>query len=408
MCYLGLPSLVWAETDATPQAADAITGPASVDKQLESDQSIKSSILGLDILDSWQKWKAGIAEKSGLDFGLDYNALGFVASESLGEKDAASGVFRFYGNWTLVNRGTNDAGGIVFKIENRHGFTDVAPKALAAQLGYAGLNSVVFSDQGWRTTHLFWSQNFRDGRGIAYAGFLDVTDYTDVYALGSPWAAFNNSVFGTGSGTIGDLPDGALGVMVGGFLTNTLYAGGGIVDANGDTSNLSGEAQDFFDDPETFKTLEFGWSRSSTELDRVNNIHATLWQVDERSEAGMPKGWGIAFSASSSVNEIWIPFFRGGWSEDGGSLYEASLSFGFGYQPKRSHDQIGVGLNISRPNPSTFGPGLNDQFTSEIFYRLQVSQNFVVTPSIQLLGNPALNPEDDFIAIFGLRGRVSY
>ena len=110
--------------------------------------------------------------------------------------------------------------------------------AFAGELGYAGLTSVGYSDQGWRATHLFWRQRFGDGRGVSYIGFLDTTDYADVYTLASPWTGFANIAFQNGSGAMGGIPDGALGAMVGGFLTDKLYLVGSIADANGDPTDL--------------------------------------------------------------------------------------------------------------------------------------------------------------------------
>lgn len=399
----------WAQEKQPSQAAKAISGPAAVDNQLAEDQKTKPGILGTDVLESWDNWKSDIDKRTGLNFGLDYNALGFGATASLGDNTSASGVFRLFGTWNFFGRGTGSEGGIVFKLENRHSYTDVAPSGFAAELGYAGLLDVAFSDQGWRMTHLFWRQGFSDGRGLAYAGFLDITDYADVYALSSPWTGFSNLAFQTGSGTIGGLPDGALGAMVGGFVSDNVYLTASLVDANGDTTDLGNEAEAFFDDFETFTTLEIGWTPSKKNEPALilNNYHLTFWHIDERPSAGTPEGWGVAFSASKTFGEQWLTFLRGGWAEDGGSWYEGSLSAGFGYQPEDSHDQLGVALNIARPNPSTYGDGLDDQLTGEIFYNLQVADKFTVIPSVQLLGNPALNPDEDFIAVFGLRARVA-
>lgn len=134
----------------------------------------------------------------------------------------------------------------------------------------------------------------------------------DVYALASPWTGFGNLAFENGSGTIGGMPDGAFGVMVGGFISGNIYAVSGIADANGDATDLTGELDSFLDDCETFKSLEIGWTSSQPELFLMNNIHVTFWQIDERSEAGTSDGWGVAFSASGTVGEDWTPFIRGG------------------------------------------------------------------------------------------------
>jgi porin len=97
------------------------------------------------------------------------------------------------------------------------------------------------------------------------------------------------------------------------------------------------------------------------------------------------------------------PFLRGGWSKDGGSLYEASVSTGLGYY-LGSH-VLGLGLNWSRPNENTFGAKLDHQFTSEVFFKWQVAHQLQISPSLQFIGNPALNPDAEFIALFGLRTR---
>ncbi len=107
----------------------------------------------------------------------------------------------------------------------------------------------------------------------------------------------------------------------------------------------------------------------------------------------------------------------GSWTYDGGGAYETSVSAGFGYMNKPGGNLLGVGLNWGRPNSDTFPIDLDDQWTSEIFYRLQLSQNVQVTPSVQLLIDPALyetinapkgGGDKDLIALFGVRARVQF
>jgi porin len=387
-------------------AANDLAGPASVGAQLAADAKDKPEFLGVDLQNGFDAWKAGVKERTGLDFGVDYISLGLAATDSLGDSTAASGVFRVYGTWELFNRGKENSGSLIFKVENRHAYTDVAPEAFAGELGYAGITSTGYSDQGFRATHLFWKQRFGDGRGVSYIGFLDTTDYVDVYTLASQWTAFTNIAFQTGSGAMGGIPDGALGAMVGGFLTNHLYLLGGIADANGDATNLGDGFDSMFNDFETFKSLEFGWVSKQEEA-FLNNAHVTLWQVDERSRAGTPDGWGISASITKSTDNGFMPFLRGGWADDGGSLYETSVSAGFGYTPNPGQSMLGVGLNWNRPNRSTFGANLDDQYSLEIFQQLQLTEGIELTPSVQIIRNPALNPTDDWSAFFGLRLRVA-
>jgi porin len=69
---------------------------------------------------------------------------------------------------------------------------------------------------------------------------------------------------------------------------------------------------------------------------------------------------------------------------------------------------LGAGLNWSRPNEDTFGSKLNDQYSLEVFQQWQLTEGIELTPSIQVIKNPALNPDKDTVAMLGLRLRVAF
>ncbi len=386
-------------------------GPASVGAQLKSDHERKATPYWFEGLSGnvkpYYDFKTKVNDKYGLAFGADYNALYQGASESLGEDDAAGGVIRFYGTWTLRGRGSKDTGALTFKIENRHRLGGgIAPQQLAEEVGYAGLTAITFSDAGSILTNLYWQQSFNDNSVAFAAGIVDVTDYVDVYGLVSPWTNFNNLAFSTDP-TI-PAPDQGLGAAVRGTFGGNYYVLAGLADTNGDPSD-PGEAFDsFFDTAEYFKHVEAGWF-SSWDNRFSDNVHLTAWQADAREAAQVPEGWGAALSFSRKFDNRWLPFLRLGYTDGGGgSLLERSLSAGFGYFRKDRSDVLGVGLNWGRPSEGTFGPGLDDQFTAELFYRVQLFQHMTITPDIQLLVDPALNPEEDTVWVFGLRARVSF
>jgi len=54
------------------------------------------------------------------------------------------------------------------------------------------------------------------------------------------------------------------------------------------------------------------------------------------------------------------------------------------------------------------GPDLDDQYATEVYYRWQVAEEIAITPSAQLLIDPALNPDDDTLWVFGLRARLAF
>ncbi|GEM_PF-2721547 len=65
-------------------------------------------------------------------------------------------------------------------------------------------------------------------------------------------------------------------------------------------------------------------------------------------------------------------------------------------------DMLGFVFNWGRPSEETCGPGLRDQYTAEFYYQLHLLSHLTITADIQLVVNPALNPDEDQIWIFGL------
>ena len=115
-------------------------------------------------------------------------------------------------------------GGLVWKFEHRHGYANPAPSPLwaATELGYLGLQAPPFNDGGFRTQNFYWRQRLNEGRFSVVAGFLDATDFLDLYGMISPWLHFTNFVFSTGSATM-DVPnDAGLGAAVGAMLTDEI------------------------------------------------------------------------------------------------------------------------------------------------------------------------------------------
>jgi len=382
-------------------------GPTSVGGTLDGDRRAEAMMpADAQPTRGYFDFKQRVEDKYGLAFGFDYNAFYQKASQIPGEDSAAGGVLRAFGQWTLTGRGTQNTGTLVYKVENRHRIgTDIAPQDLGFEAGYVGLTAVPFSDIGWALTNLFWNQHLLANRVGFVAGVVDTTDYVDVYGLVNPWTDFSNLAFSTDP-TI-PAPNQGLGAAVRIMATDNYYILGGIADANGVPTDPGKAFDSFFNDAEFFSHLEFGWAES-LEKGFSDNIHLTAWHVDTRKQAGVPDGWGLAFSFSRLFADKWEPFLRAGYADDGGALWEKSVSAGFGYYTRKRSDLVGVGLNWSQPSSDTLGPGLDDQYTAEVFYRVQILKTLTITPDVQLFFNPALNPSENLIAIYGLRARLAF
>lgn len=402
-----------AQETQTPNDDESISypqfgGPDSVQDQTIDDARQKDSISGVDILKGYSGWKENLRKKHGFSFTLDYTAGLVGVSNALYDEDFFSGgAARFYGAWDLVGRESGNTGTFVWKVENRHKYTEIPPNGTASQVGYAGITYPTLSDIGTRLTNLYWKQNLYKGRMEVIAGMIDTTDWVDLYLLASPWTGFSNFVFATGGASIPTPDDSAVGLYINGMLTDNLYLIGGFADTNADSTDPFEGFDTFFNDNEYFKTIELGWTTSQDRF-YLDNTHITFWHADKREEVGVSEGWGVNFSFSKSFDEKWMPFLRAGYADDGGSLLQKTISTGLGYHLQDDISLLGLGINWGQPNEDTFGPDLDDQYTFELFCRIQVTQNIQITPDIQYLINPARNPDEDDSWVLGLRARMVF
>jgi porin len=225
--------------------------------------------------------------------------------------------------------------------------------------------------------------------------------------MASPWLHFMNFAFSTGSATIGLPNDAAVGVAFGTMLTDRFYLIAGLTDTNGDPSDPFKGFDNFFSDNEYFASIEVGYT-SSQERIILDNYHLTVWHKDRQDAANIPSGWGVNFSASRYLNDNFMPFLRGGYTEDAGSLLESSISAGIGYNTEAFNGLLGAAVNWGSPNEDTFVPDLDDQFALEVFYRAAAGRYAALTVDLQYIQNPAINPFESSIWMFNLRGRVVF
>jgi porin len=389
------------KTKSGYQDRPGIGGPASVGAQLEEDDELKEPAIRIpaidDFLKPWFDWKKRLNEQYGFQLGLDYNTLYQKASETLTDEDkAASWALRLFGRWTLLNRDTKDTGTLVFKVENRHRLgTDIPPSQLGFDVGYNGITGTLFSDVGTVLVDLNWQQFFNNGKGGFIFGRYDPNDYMDVLGYSNPWTTFSNLSILVNTSIA--LPDSSMGLGAAHAFKDHWVIRGSISDANGVIDDVGV----FEDGAEFFTFAQLDWQPSIQDR-YFKNVHVTLWHVDEREEAAIPSSQGIAFGANWTFYQKFMPFFRAGWSDGDAPLMNKTATVGFIHRFHKS-DLMGLGFNWGDPSDSA----LRDQYSTELFYRFQFSQNLAFTPSVQLLIDPALNPDEDKIWVVGLRMRLS-
>jgi porin len=338
-------------------------------------------------------------DQYGLSLAGDMYALYQQVSASPGDDSAAGGVARLFGAWTPVNRGSPDAGKVIFKVEYRGRLaTDGSPQALLPSAGVAGVSGPTFSDKGGLLTNLYWSQAIANNRFAFIAGVIDVSDYLDVFGLINVWTEYNNLAFSTNP-TI-PVPDQGLGAAVRWMFNPNYYFVASLADANANP-HKPGDFFSSFGDGEYFKHIEFG--RSGSWGNRYSdNIHVTVWQVDKREQAGVDSDKGVALSWNQAFDK-WLPFLRGGVADKGVALVKKTLSTGVGYALSERGDYVGVGANWSRAAGSDI-----DQYTVEAYYKWLVAKHLLIVPDVQYIIDPAHNPSKDSLWLVGVKARATF
>lgn len=378
-----MPSLAQGLGGPSSTQADLTPGDGLTDPQFRTDFS-------RNIAPGWFAWKDTLAEK-GFKFNLDYISLGQWSNANIGEGKASGGMARFYGTWQATQLGS-----LTFKIENRHAYGAVAPQFFGFDSGALSITGTAFNDNGTLLTNLFWTQRAADGAWTLQVGQIDVTDFTDVYGLVSPYTAFQNLAFNTNP-TI-NAPNPGLGIAGGVKLGENFYMVGSLADANADPSQPDAKV---FSHGNLFKSLEIGYTSG---LDRIyfDNVHMTFWHSDAADDGSRAEDYGATFSAAWFIDNTWMPFLRAGASKGTAALYDKSVSAGVGYFA-RNTDLAGLGVNWAEAKGI---PG--SQVTLEAFYRFSISPGFQITPSIQYIHNPLLNSGQSSVTLIGVRGRIVF
>ncbi|MEM7398464.1 MAG: carbohydrate porin [Pseudomonadota bacterium] len=435
---------------------DITRNPDDITNRLKQEAKRKDTLLRTPSIDQviqpWKDFKDQLHNDYGLAFGIFYTALYQKADADLvaangqsGPDEASGGILGIAGTWELLGRNTQHPGSLGFRLQDRHPMSAIPPQSLGPDIGSLWLTGTAFNEFDMSLVELYWDQHivkdrlaFRFGKTIPFA----IHDY---FKYKSPVSGFQDSNFTLNSSIswVG-FGVGAVGLV---RPTPDTYVLGGIYDAKG-KANRAG-LDSFFNDGEHFSIADFGWDPGYLDPTRkvsigpleVSDYHITLWHKDSVEQAMTPEGWGFTVFLEHRIGNV-LPFFRYGYSEgiDGGSpaLLDQMIAGGFAVEDVfgQDNDVIGIGASWGRRNlGGTVVPisspiivdvgdelinlgefteildvdfGTVEQYSVEVFYRMQVTQEFQVTPSAQFIIDPAFNLAEDTIAVLGLRGRAEF
>jgi len=342
--------------------------------------------------------KARLNSWAGIAANVDYSILAQHASFSTTDQDAASSVFRIYGSWLVVGNKQETSGNLVFKYEHRGAIWGrQAPRDLGFDTGSA-LSTANYKESGWGCTDLYWKQLFQGGRATLLFGHMDPGDWADQHVLLNAWtnllsdAFYNNPTEAIPKRTFSLV--GKLG------LPNNWYLAGGVHDANGKDNHI--DFQQVWDTPELFTWIEVGfWPDNHSNFGETTHLH--FWHQDVREQAGTEESWGVTISSSRVFDSGFTTVFRAGYSEGNSPQMRNFIGVAASW-PMRGSDTLLLGTGWGSPPDKT----LRSQVTSEVIYRLHVTQNLTMSPNLQITFNPSFTDVESVVYVIGLRARFRF
>ncbi len=378
-------------------------GPESVTEQLKRADEAPEAMYDWPFFDGYFDWKKQLKQDYDVSFGLHFYGLYQKASNSLPgrDDDAMGNIFRFLGNWTLWKKDNGNLGRIEWRLESRSDWFGLqAPGSLGGATGVAALApGFAYSDNfDMDLSVINWTQGFANGKAGYAVGRLAFDVYLDAFPFQTFSRGFINRSFILNP-TLPTTGIGALGGVVKGFVTDNIWLGAQMHDANAASGKFD---FDTVQEGEWLKAVEVGWTPSFGQR-KTHLVQFTYWDKDARSLAGVSSGSGWAVSAAWKLNDTYFPFVRFGHSDGGGGV-AAETAVSGGVEISRPRGEVWtIGAGWAKPSEETFGPGLDNETVVEMSYKFPISKNFSLLPDAQVIFSPANNPGKTSIWVIGVR-----
>jgi len=380
----------------------------NVEQSLAEDHAVQRPLLAIRPW-QWTRTKltrgtAFIRDLTRLSLGVTSTSIYQIAPDAPTPHHTWIGTFDLYGAWYLLDSAALGDGTLGFVYRDRNVWAPLTGNELAADVGLPwGINNS--GSVGYqRFNQLWWKQRLMDKKLVIQVGKLDQTTLFNTNRVASSDGRdflMQSLVY---SQTIA-FPANGLGFNIRYWPDPRLYVDAGLGDANGTADSRHNDSIDSFLQGHYFEAFEVGFAPDlktvSPELGE-GDYRLMGWHTAEASNHR--SGSGVALSVDQELPNQMVPFMRVGYCPAGAGSTSTEVDWGVvSVAPfERSTDHLGFGATWAKPS----APSTHDQFAFEFFYRAQVLDGLQVTPDVEFILHPALNPNSNFQEVFGIRVRA--
>ena len=309
--------------------------------------------------------------------------------------------------WTLFEaRDADTAGWISAQIEYQIAIDGARPTQTPETNTGTLTNPTGFwsTHSGFRLPELAWQQSFDAGRMVALAGIINQGNYLDAnaYANSGRGQFLNSALINS---MVLPLPAYGYGVNLQWQPSTDWYTMLGY--SVGSSSAADKPKEDF-----TWETWSVEWELGYAPGD-VMGLGPGIYRIQPfLGRSGGAVQGGLAVNLQQQLGQKspfgWFGRFGYGGSQVSGGA-KAQVGTGFvmqaplkyaGWVPQLSNDLLGVGFVWSQPSATTKTVYHNDEYVFETFYTLQLSPTSQLQPDLQIVWNPAFNPDAGPAVVF--------
>ncbi len=390
------------------------------DAEVDLDESFpkRDSVFGFGVPKAYFDWKEEVYDRIGLKLGISYQLLFLHATERAPSANFESALGHWWGitaKWTPLNRGKDFEVSLVLVAAERGSIGDNAVPAEYGVLDVGSIFPVNFEFTSWpfAIEELYWEQWF-EKRALVRFGVTAAAAAINPFRFKDARTSFTATPFAFHESIPAPAQGPGFAAKWWPIKDSEFYVTAILNDVNGNP-NKGWAGIDFnsFGKGEFFYALEFGykWEREGGEFDR---LYLDLFYADERSTRDpnfLPNKAGGGFKVLGSKQMgPWVGFTSYTFNTaEGGST---SVTFGrhtvtaggAHLSPLGIRGEMGMGLVWMKPHRVT----LRDQLGLEAYWKILLTPNIWVTPGIQFIHHPSLNPTADNLVIAHIRFRVAF
>ena len=252
---------------------------------------------------------------------------------------------------------------------------------------------------------LSYTQASPDNSWLLTAGQYPLSNFDGNAYLGNQQQNFNNYLFAQ-NGTQTYLVTG-LGAYVQFNATSTFQLAAGFQGAN----NVSGQTisgKNFDRDCCAW----FGYAQWTPKFRGLGSAQYSFSYFDTPSipTQAATRGWSV--NAVQNLNDTWAVFARANGASGFVTPIKTSYALGVAMNnplKRASSDQIALAVGLSNAaSPPTNPPGARNEKVIELYWTWTFFGGLLLTPSVQTIFDPALNPTKSNVSVLSLRGTLAF